>query len=91
MINDSTAYAIAEVKKRSGNYDYLYPKAGSFQCIITLTKLSNTQTGVIIKFDETCVMTEFVENAYVEQRKRIQNIRIESSGVFEQKLKTFIE
>ena len=91
LIKDTTALVIAEVRQRSGNFNFLYPKAGDFQCLITLTKLPNNQTGVIIKFDATCTMTEFIENSFVNQKKRVQNVRLESAGIFEQKLKSFIE
>ncbi len=91
LLNDSTAYTIADVKQRSGNFNYIYPKAGNFQCLITLTKISNDQTGFLIKFDETCLLTEYVENAYVERRRRKPNFPIESTGFLERKLKAFIE
>jgi len=87
LIHDTTALALAAVKKRSGNLDYVYPNAGNFQCLITLTKVTNDKTQIIISFDPTCMMTEYIENAYIERRRRTPNVEIQSTGFFEKKVK----
>ena len=90
QIKDSSAFALAEVKRRSGNRNYIYPNAGNLECTITLKKIDSNKTELIVIFEPTCVMTEFVEDYYVERRRKTPNVEIQSTGVFEKKIQNLL-
>jgi len=90
VINDTTALAIADVKRRKGNFNYVYPKAGNFECMITVIKLSENSSKIEIAMDSVCVMTEYLENHYLERRRKTKNIKITSTGWLERQIQSFI-
>ena len=85
-IKDSSAIAIGEVKRRQGNQNYIYPYAGNFDILISLNQISENKTEISVSFDSTCMMTQFVEDFYLEKRKQKKKIEIQSSGTLERKI-----
>ena len=90
LVKDTLAIALAEVKKRSGNFNYIYPNAGNFECLISVYKTSQKSTQVTIKIDSLCVMTEYYENFYLEKRRKTEDVEITSTGWFERNIKLYL-
>jgi hypothetical protein len=90
LIKDTTAFALAEVKRRPGNRNYIYPNAGNFECLITVTKSSDNSSKIEIALDSICVMTEYIENFYLEKRRKTENIETTSTGWLERKIQSYL-
>lgn len=90
IIKDTSAIAITEVRQRINNWDYVYPVAGTFDCLFELNMQSNGLVQVSIMIDKTCTITQYLENYYLEKRRKVPGIEIKSTGYLESSLKTFM-
>ncbi len=89
-IADTSAILLGDVRKRINNGFMVYPKAANVECVISLNKTGEDLINVIVSFDRTCTLTEYIENFYLEKRKKFPNVEIKSTGKFEERLRQIL-
>lgn len=89
-VADSNAIAITNVRKRINNNVYVYPVAGTIECVLSLNKQSDGQVYVSVLLDKTGTLTQFIENYFLNKKKQIPNVEIHTTGIIEDKLRAYL-
>lgn len=89
QIPNANAVAIADMRRRVNNRNYVFPQSANIQCSIFINK-NDQGYEIIITMDKKCLVTSYKESGFITKRS-IPDVDIQSTGVMEKNISDFIE
>lgn len=87
---DTSALLVVALERRVSNNIYVYPKEGTLQVVVLLNKNQEGNTDIIITMAKTCILTAWMENHYLERRRKLKNVPAKTTSKLENEFKDFI-